>query len=112
MLQMFSRIVLIIVGAVAFQMTAWAGENATINRPPRLGAAVKFQENVPINQLPKPVADAIKNRFPKSQMLEAEKDMEKGKVAKYEVKVRNEGKSYDIDVTPDGKILKVELEHQ
>jgi hypothetical protein len=110
MLQMFSRIALALVVAVTFHMTAWSGKNASINRLPRPGAAVAFQENVPINQLPSPVTAAIKNRFPKSELLSAEKDLEKGKV-KYELKVRNNGKIYDVDVDPSGKILKVELEH-
>ncbi len=107
MLQMFSRIALALVVAVAFQMTAWAGGNAPINLLPRAGAAADFQENVPINQLPSPVTAAIKNRFPKSELLWAEKDLENGRV-KYEVKVRSNGQNYDVDVTPSGKILKIE----
>src|SRR5262245_34159194 len=107
MLQMFSQIALALTVAVAFQMTAWAGENATINRHTRTGAELSFQENVPINRLPGPVAAAIKNRFPKGEMLLAEKDLENGRV-KYEVKVRSDGQNYDVDVTPGGKILKID----
>lgn len=107
MLQMFSRIALALVVAGAFQMTACAEENASINRLPSPGATADFQENVPINQLPSPVTAAIKNRFPKSELLWAEKDLENGRV-KYEVKVRSNGQNYDVDVTPSGKILKIE----
>jgi hypothetical protein len=107
MLQMFSRIALVV--AVAFQMTAWAGNNAPINRLPRPGAAVAFQENVPINRLPSPVTAAIKNRFPKSELLSAEIDRENGRV-KYEVKVKSDGQYYDVDVSPSGKILKIDRE--
>ena len=110
MLQIFSRIALALVVAVAFQMTAWAGKSAPINRLSRPGAAATFQENVPINRLPSPVTTAIKNRFPKSELLSAEIDRENGKV-KYEVKVRSEGQKYDVDVTPDGKILKIDREN-
>jgi len=106
---MFSRIALALVVAVAFQMTAWAGKNATINWLPRPGATATFQENVPINRLPSPVTTAIKNRFPKSELLSAEIDRENGKVI-YEVKVRNEGQIYDLDVTPSGKIIKIDRE--
>jgi hypothetical protein len=106
---MFSRITLALVVAVAFQMTSRAGENASINRFTKPVAAVAFQENVPINRLPSPVTAAIKNRFPKSELLSAEKDLENGRV-KYEVKVRSDGQNYDIDVTSSGKILKVELD--
>jgi hypothetical protein len=109
MLQMFSRIAMALVAAGAFQVTAWAGENAPINRISRPGAAVAFQENVPINKLPGPVTAAIKNKFPKSELLSAEIDRENGRV-KYEVKVRSEGQNYDVDVTPSGKILKVEID--
>jgi hypothetical protein len=109
MLQMFSRIAMALVVAGAFQMTAWAGENAPLNRISRPGAAVAFQENVPINKLPGPVTAAIKNKFPKSELLSAEIDRENGRV-KYEVKVRSEGQNYDVDVTPSGKILKVEID--
>jgi hypothetical protein len=107
MLQMFSRIALALVVAVAFQMTAWAGENAPINLLPRPGAAADFQENVPINRLPSPVTAAIKSRFPKGELLMAERDLENGRV-KYELKVRSNGQNYDVDVTPSGKILKIE----
>jgi hypothetical protein len=90
-------------------MTARAGENASINKFTRPVAAVAFQENVPINRLPSPVTAAIKNRYPKSELISAEKDLENGMV-KYEVKVRSDGQNYDIDVTPSGKILKVEVD--
>lgn len=109
MLQMFSRIALALVVAGAFQMTAWAGENASINWLPRPGAAANFQENVPINRLPSPVSAAIKNRFPKSELLLAERDLDNGKVI-YEVKVRSNGQIFDVDVTPNGRILKIDRE--
>ena len=107
MLQMISRIVLSLVFAGAFQMTAWAGENAPINRHPIPGAAVGFQDDVPINQLPSLVTTAIKNRFPRSEILRAERDLENSRV-KYELKVRSNSQIYDVDVTPNGKILKIE----
>lgn len=109
MLRMLSRIALALVVATGLQMTAWAVKNAPINRFTGPVAAVALQENVPINRLPSPVTAAIKNRFPKSELLSAEKDLENGKV-KYEVKVRSDGQNYDIDVTPSGKIIKVELD--
>jgi hypothetical protein len=106
---MFSRIALALVVATGLQMTAWAGKNASINRFTGPIAAVALQENVPINRLPSPVTSAIKNRFPKSELLLAEKDLDNGRVI-YEVKLRSDGQVYDIDVTPSGKIIKVELD--
>jgi uncharacterized membrane protein YkoI len=110
MLQMFSRIALALIVAVAFQMTAWAGKNAPINRLSIPGAAIAFQEHISLNQLPNPVTAAIKNRFPKSELLSAEKDLENGKVI-YDVKVRSEGQVYELDVTPDGRIIKIDREN-
>ena len=109
MLQMFPRIALALIVAFALLMTAWAGENATINRLPIAGAAISFQKDVPINHLPSAVTSAIKNRFPRSQMLRAEKDLDNGRI-KYEVKIRSNGQNFDVDVTPSGKILKIDRE--
>jgi hypothetical protein len=109
MLQIFSRITLALAVAVAFQMAAWAGRNAPINWLPRTIAAVAFQENVPIDKLPSQVTAAIKNKFPGSELLLAEKDVENGKVI-FEVKVRSKGQIYDLDITPEGKILKIDRE--
>jgi hypothetical protein len=107
---MFLRIALTPLVAVAFQMTAWAGGNVSISRLPSPVNTVAFQENVPINRLPSPVTAAIKNRFPGSEILRAEMDSDHGKV-KYELKVKSKGQIYDVDVAPDGKVLKIELEH-
>lgn len=107
MLQMFSLIIQALVVAVAFQMTVWAEKNAPINRLPIPDAAAAFQENVPINRLPSPVTAAIKNRFPKGELLLAERDLDNGRVI-YEVKVRSNGQVFDLDITPSGKILKID----
>jgi hypothetical protein len=107
MLQMFSQIALALVIAVAGQMTALAGKNAPINRLLRPITVTDLQENVPVKQLPSPVTAAIKNRFPKSELLLAERDMDNGKVI-YEVKVRSNGQIFDLDITPSGKILKID----
>jgi hypothetical protein len=103
MLQMFSQFAL--VGAIAFQMTAWA--NAPISRLPSPVAGAAFQGTAPATQLPSAVSAAIKNRFPKAQVLWSKKDFDDGMV-KYEVKLRSEGVVYDVDVTPSGKIIKIE----
>ncbi len=110
MSQMFLRIALTPLVAVAFLMTAWAGGNVSINRLPSPVTAVAFQENVSINRLPSRVTAAIKNRFPGSEILRAEMDSDHGMV-KYELKVKSKGQIYDVDVTPNGRILKIELEH-
>jgi hypothetical protein len=106
---MFSRIALALVVAGAFQMTAWAGKNAPINRLPRPVTAADFQDDVPVKQLPSAVTAAIKNRFPKAELLMAERDVDDGRVV-YEVIVRSNGQIFDVDVTPNGRILKIDRE--
>jgi hypothetical protein len=91
-------------------MTSWGGGNVSINRLPSPVIAVAFQENAPINRLPGPVTAAVKNKLPGSEILRAEMDSENGKV-NYELKVKSKGQIYDVDVTPNGKVLKIELEH-
>jgi hypothetical protein len=106
---MFSRIALALVVASAFQMTAWAGKNAPINRLPSPVTAADFQDDVPVKQLPSAVTAAIKNRFPKAELLMAERDVDDGRVV-YEVIVRSNGQIFDVDVTPNGRILKIDRE--
>jgi len=72
-------------------------------------SAVFAGEDVPAAKLPEPVTKAIMERFPKAELIKAEKETEKGKV-KYEVKIRTEGKEKEVDVSPEGKILEVDDE--
>jgi len=72
-----------------------------------LSASLWAGEKVPLDQLPEPVTKAVKERFPKGELLKAEKETKDGKV-KYEVKVSDGGKKYEVDVSPDGAILEVE----
>jgi uncharacterized membrane protein YkoI len=85
------RIALVVVVAGALQASARAGEK------------------VAVDQLPEPVVKAVKERFPKGELLSAERERDDGRI-KYEVKVRDGGKKYEVEVTPEGKILEVERE--
>ena len=62
------------------------------------------EEPVAIADLPKAIADAVKKRFPKAELVEATREIEKGKTTEYEVTVRLNGKEIDITLTPDGAI--------
>ena len=64
---------------------------------------------VPPDQLPGPVTQAIKQQFPKGEILSAERETDYGK-QKYEVKVMSEGKKYEVDVGEDGVILESEVD--
>ena len=64
-------------------------------------------EDVAIANLPPPVTLSILDRFPDARFTEAEAETENG-VVKYEVEIKSGGKELQIDITADGRILKVE----
>ena len=66
-------------------------------------------EKVPLDKLPKAVADAVKAKFPKAELKGAEKGKKDGKT-KYEVTVQDGASKIDVDVTEDGTITGYEKE--
>jgi hypothetical protein len=71
-------------------------------------AAVRAdEETVPLDQLPKAVAEAVKKRFPKAELVEATKETEGGKTTEYEVTIKDGGKTIDVTLTPAGVITQL-----
>ena len=64
-------------------------------------------EKVAIGDLPAAVRAAVMERFPSGELVSAEKETDDGRI-KFEVKVRSEGKKYEVEVSPAGKILDVD----
>ena len=69
-------------------------------------AAAK-EEEIPLDKLPKPVVDAVRARFPHAELVEAAKETEDDETI-YEVALKHKGKSYDVSLTPEGKITEIE----
>ncbi len=67
----------------------------------------KKEEKVALDKVPKPVLDAAKAKFPKAELVGAEKEEEDGKTV-YEVALKDHGTTVEIIVTPEGKILVIE----
>jgi|SRR5579884_1646238 len=67
------------------------------------------EEKVPLDKLPKAVADAVKAKFPDAEMVSASKEKEDGKLL-FEVAIKNKGQKIDVTVTPEGKIVEIEKE--
>jgi hypothetical protein len=65
-------------------------------------------EEVPVDQLDASVKQAIDSKFPNAELLSAERETENGKT-KHEVKIRQEGAVWEIDVI-DGAIVETERE--
>ena len=64
-------------------------------------------EKVPVKNLPRAVLAAVKALYPNGTITEAEKDTEDGKVV-YEIEVTSGSKEIDVELSADGKVLKIE----
>lgn len=71
------------------------------------GVSAQAGEDIALDKLPQPVLDATKRTFPDAELQEAEREQEGGQLV-YEVEVRVKGEKKEVDVTPEGKVIKVE----
>jgi uncharacterized membrane protein YkoI len=83
---------LVMTAVAAFAITAWVRAD---------------EEKVPLDKLPKAVAEAAKKRFPKAEVVGASKEKEDGKTV-YEVELKEAGKTIDVTITPEGAITLIE----
>ena len=67
------------------------------------------EEKVPLDKLPKAVADAVKKRFPDAELVSAEKEKEDDKTV-FEVAIKNKDQKIEVTVTEDGKVIEIEKE--
>ena len=66
-------------------------------------------EKVPLDKLPKAVAESVKAMFPKAEMKEAEKGTTDAKT-KYEIKIKDGTSTIELNVTDAGVITDYEKE--
>lgn len=67
------------------------------------------EEKIPVKELPKAVQKAAKAKFRGAEIVGAAKEIEDGKTT-YEVMFKLNGRSIDVAMSPEGKILEVEKE--
>jgi uncharacterized membrane protein YkoI len=65
------------------------------------------EEKVPLDKLPKAVVNAVKEKFPRAELVGASKEKEDGKTL-YEVAIKDGKQKIDVTVTPEGKIAAIE----
>lgn len=65
------------------------------------------EEKVPLEKVPKAVLEAAKKRFLKAEVVGASKETEKDKTV-YEVELKQDGKTIDVTLTPEGVITTIE----
>src|SRR5947209_6222345 len=64
-------------------------------------------DDVAPDKLPKAVIDSLKARFPGCEITKALSETEDNKLV-YEISLKHKGASYDLIITPEGKINLVE----
>ena len=75
-----------------------------------LAADARAQEaEIPLDQLPKAVADAAKAKFPGAEWRGASRETEDGKTV-YEVAMTHQGRKMDVTFQEDGTLVLVETE--
>jgi hypothetical protein len=89
----------LVIGALGLALVALVG----------LTAARADEEKVPLDKLPKAVADAVKAKFDGCEMVSASKEKDNGKDV-YEVAIKHKGSNIDVSLTPEGKIVSIEKE--
>jgi uncharacterized membrane protein YkoI len=67
------------------------------------------EQKVSLDQVPKPVTDAAKAKFPQAELKGAESFKDDGATV-YEVELKQAGKSIDVICKADGTILEIEKE--
>ena len=65
------------------------------------------EESVPLSEVPTKVKEAAKAAVKGIVFTEAERDYEDGRVV-YELEGEADGKKYEVEVTPEGKVIEVE----
>ncbi len=73
------------------------------------GASHADEEKIPVEKLPAAVTKAVKKKFPKARIQAASREVEDGATT-YEVELKVEGRSVDLALNADGKILEIEKE--
>ncbi len=65
------------------------------------------EEKIPLDKVPAAVMKAVKAKFPKAEIKEAEKEVEKGETT-YEIELKEDGHEFEVSLKEDGTILEVE----
>jgi len=83
---------LAVFGLAALVVAAWADE-----------------EKVPLDKVPARVMKAVKDKFPRAEIKQVEKEVEDGKTI-YEIGLKDGGQNVDVSLKEDGTIVEIEKE--
>ena len=67
------------------------------------------EKKIPLDKLPRAVADAVKAKYPGAELVGAEEETENGQTV-YEVAIKDKGQKIEVTFKPDGTLVSVEKE--
>ena len=73
------------------------------------GGAIAREQEIPLSEVPPAVAKAAMKAVPNIHLTEAEVSKKKGRI-RYELEGRAQGKTYEIHISEDGKVLDIGLD--
>ena len=68
------------------------------------------EEKVPLDKVPKAILETVKKRFPKAEIVGASKEENEDKKIVYEIELKEDGKTTDVTLTPEGAITLIEMQ--
>jgi len=68
------------------------------------------EQKVPLKDVPKPVIDAVRAKFPKAELKEATKETGNDGKVTYEISLVNQRKNVTVSLDPKGEIAEIETE--
>ncbi len=63
------------------------------------------KESVSPSKLPAAISKAIKQAFPKGQIMKIEKEVEGENPGQYDIDISSDGKEYEVEISPEGKVI-------
>jgi Putative beta-lactamase-inhibitor-like, PepSY-like len=72
-------------------------------------AVAADEKKVPLGEVPKPVLDAVKLKFPRAELKEAVKDVDDDETS-FEISLLNAGKHITVTLDDEGEIEEIETE--
>ena len=70
-------------------------------------AAQERKVSVPLSELPTVISKAIKQTFPNGRIVTIEMEVEGEDPGQYDVLINSDGKDYELEISPEGKVLEV-----
>src|SRR3954451_15547806 len=97
------------IGSITMRKRIGTGALAVFGLSALVIAARADEEKVPLDKVPAKIMKAVKDKFPRAEIKQAEKEVEEGKTI-YEIGLKDGGQNVDVSLKEDGTIVEIEKE--